>query len=425
TPPHVHGSLHSGIGYSEPQVIPAEKDLAKAARILNEGEKVGILAGAGALGATDEVIETAEVLGAGVAKALLGKAALPDDLPFVTGSVGLLGTRPSWEMMHECDTFLMIGSGFPYAEFLPNEGQARGVQIDLDPAMLSIRYPMEQNLVGDAALTLRALLPHLRRKEDRSWRDFIEDEVRDWWQVMEDRAMEDADPINPQRLFWELSSRLPDHAIITTDAGSAANWYARDLQVRRGMMCSLSGTLATMGPGVPYSISAKFAYPERPVIALVGDGAMQMNGNSELVTISKYWREWEDPRLIVGVLNNHDLNQVTWEQRVMSGDPKVEASQNIPEFPFARYAEMLDLKGIRVDKPGDLAGAWEEALGADRPVVLEAMTDPNVPPLPPHVQFEQAKGYMSSLFKGDPDAMGVARQTFKQYLEQFRPHHNK
>ncbi len=351
TPPRKHGTVHSGIGYSSPRVIPKDVDLRRAAEILNAGEKVAMLVGAGALNATDEVMEVADILGAGVAKALLGKAVIPDDLPFCTGPIGLLGSKPSWDMMTECDTLLMVGSSFPYSEFLPKEGQARGVQIDIDAKMLSIRYPTEVNLVGDSAETLRALIPLLTRKEDRSWRKKIEDGVAEWWQLLEARAMNDAKPINPQRVFWELSKRLPDNCIISSDSGSAANWFARDLKVRRGMMASLSGNLATMGPGVPYAVSAKFAWPDRPVIALVGDGAMLMNGINCLITISHYWKEWSDPRLIVMVLANRDLNQVTWEQRVMAGDPKYECSQNVPPFEFARYAEMLGLAGIRVDKP--------------------------------------------------------------------------
>jgi pyruvate dehydrogenase (quinone) len=416
-PPRKHGSIHSGIGYSYPRVVPVEEDLDRAADVLNAGERVAILAGAGALRAGPELAETAELLGAGVAKALLGKAVLPDDLPFVTGSIGLLGTKPSWDLMMECDTLLMVGSSFPYSEFLPEEGSARGVQIDIDPKMLSIRYPMEVPLVGDSAETLRALIPRLELKRDRSWLERIEKEVRAWWKVLEARAMNEANPVNPQRVFWELSPRLPDGCIITADSGSSANWFARDLKIREGMMASLSGNLATMLPGVPYAVAAKFAYPDRPVIACVGDGAMQMLGNNELITISKYWREWSDPRLVVLVLNNRDLNQVTWEMRAMSGNPKYEASQNVPDFPYARYAEMVGLKGVRVDRPEDVAAGWEEALSSDRPVVLEAVTDPEVPTLPPHITLEQAKSFMSALAKGDPHAGRLIRQTFKEVLD--------
>jgi pyruvate dehydrogenase (quinone) len=421
-PPRKHGTVHSGVGYSSPRVVPKDADLRRASDILNQGEKVAMLVGAGALGATDEVIEVADVLGGGVAKALLGKAVIPDDLPFCTGPIGLLGSKPSWDLMTECDTLLIVGSSFPYSEFLPAEGQARGVQIDIDAKMLSIRYPTEVNLVGDSAETLRALIPLLTRKKDRSWRKKIEEGIVDWWKMLEARAMNEAKPINPQRVFWELSKRLPDNCILSSDSGSAANWFARDLKVRRGMMASLSGNLATMGPGVPYAVAAKFAWPDRPVIALVGDGAMLMNGINCLITIAHYWKEWSDPRLIVMVLANRDLNQVTWEQRVLAGDPKYECSQKVPDFAFARYAEMLGLRGIRVEKPEKIGPAWEEALSSDRPVVYEAVTDPEVPTLPPHITFTQAEHFMSSMAKGDPHLGHMIKQTFKEAVEGFLPH---
>jgi pyruvate dehydrogenase (quinone) len=420
-PPHKHGTVHSGPGYHPPRVVPTDTDLDRAAAVLNAGSKVAMLVGQGAMHATDEVIEVADKLGAGVAKALLGKAALPDDLPFVTGSIGLLGTKPSWDLMMECDTLLMVGSSFPYSEFLPEEGQARGVQIDIDGKMIGIRYPMEVNLVGDSKETLRALSTRLQRKEDRAWREKIEGEVQEWWKLIEERAQLSADPINPQLVFHELSKRLPDGAILSSDSGSAANWFARDLKLRRGMMASLSGTLATMGPGVPYAVAAKFAHPNRPVLALVGDGAMQMNGINELITIAKYRHQWPDQRLIILVLNNRDLNQVTWEQRAMEGDPKYEGSQDLPDFPYARYAEMLGLKGIRVDTPDRVAAAWDEALASDRPVVYEAVTDPEVPPLPPHITIEQAKALTSALLQGDPSSREIIKQSFKQKAQEFLP----
>jgi pyruvate dehydrogenase (quinone) len=421
TPPRKHGTIHSGIGLSLPHVVPRDEDLRRAADVLNAGRKVAMLVGAGALNATDEVIEVADRLGAGVAKALLGKAALPDDLPFVTGAIGLLGTRPSWNMMVGCDTLLMVGSSFPYSEFLPEEGQARGVQIDIDGRMHSIRYPMEVNLIGDSAATLQALLPYLTRKDDRSWRKEIEDDVADWWKVLEARAMNDADPINPQRVFWELSPKLPDDCILVADSGSAANWFARDIKIRRGMMASLSGTLATMGPAVPYAIAAKFCHPSRLVVAMVGDGAMQMNGLAELITIAKYAEEWSNPRLVVLVLNNRDLNQVTWEQRALAGDPMFEASQQIPDFPYARFAESIGLMGVRVDHPDQIGEAWDRVLGADRPAVLEAVTDPNVPPMPPHISWEQAMAFASSVLKGDAQALGFIKQTIKDVAPSYLP----
>ncbi len=421
SPPRAHGTLHSSVGYAVPRVIPREEDLERAARVLNEGRKVAMLVGAGAMKAADEVVEVANLLGAGVAKALLGKAVLPDDLPFCVGSIGLLGTKPSWDMMANCDTLLMVGSSFPYSEFLPPEGQARGVQIDLDGRMLGIRYPMEVPLCGDAKETLRALIPMLARKADRSWREFIEKSMRQWWKVVEGRAMSDAKPVNPQRVFWELSSKLPDGVILTSDSGSSANWFARDLKIRKGMMASLSGNLATMGCGVPYAIGAKFAFPDRCVIALVGDGAMQMNGNGELVTVAKYWKEWKDPRLIVLVLNNRDLNQVTWEQRVLSGDPKNPSTQEIPDFPYAQYAESLGLRGLRIDRPDQIARAWEQALSADRPVVVEACVDPDVPPLPPHITVEQARHFAMAIARGDEEARGIIARSLRGMVEQFKP----
>jgi pyruvate dehydrogenase (quinone) len=420
-PPRAHGTAHSSPGFKKARIVPHADDLKRAAEILNNGERVAMLVGAGALGATDAVIDVAEVLGAGVAKALLGKAAVPDDLAFVTGSIGLLGTKPSWMLMSECDTLLMVGSSFPYSEWLPKPGDARGVQIDLDGRMLNIRYPMELGLVGDAKETLQELLPLLRKKDDRSWRDRIEQNVAEWWRLMEERAMQDADPINPQRLFWELNSVLPSDAIISADSGSSANWYARDVKLGRGHKASLSGTLATMGPGVPYAIAAKFAYPDRPALALVGDGAMQMNGMAELITAAKYFHEWSDPRLVVLVLNNQDLNQVTWEQRAMSGDPKNPMTQSIPDVRYADFAKLIGLDGVRVENPDEIAGAWAAAFSADRPFVIDAVVDPNVPPLPPHITLAQASSLMKALRKGDPDARGIITESFKQKILEFLP----
>lgn len=409
-PPHQHGSIHSGVGWSPPRVVPREADLQRAADVLNAGQKVALLVGAGALGATDAVIETAETLGAGVAKALLGKAALPDDLPFVTGSAGWLGTRASNRMLAECDTLLMVGSSFPYTEFLPKEGQARGVQIDLDGRMLGLRYPMEVNLVGDATDTLTALRPLLRAKAERGWRAQIEQSTREWWQEAEARAMHEASPLNPQRVFWELSARLPDQCLLAVDCGSSTVWYARDLRMRRGMLASLSGTLATMGSAVPYALAGKLAHPDRPVIAIAGDGAMQMNGINGLITVANMWREWADPRMVVLVLNNHDLNYVSWEQRVLEGSPKFPVSQDVPDFPYARYAELLGLRGVRVDRPEQVAPGWDEALAADRPVVYEAVVDADVPALPPELTPEHRKKLAAALEAGDVDAAGVRRQ---------------
>jgi pyruvate dehydrogenase (quinone) len=420
-PPREHGSVHSSPGYTQPKIVPPEEQLKAAAEVLNKGEKVAMLVGQGALHATDEVIEVAEKLGAGIAKALLGKAAVPDDLPYVTGAIGLLGTKPSWTLMNECDTLLMIGSSFPYSEWLPKPGNARGIQIDIKGTMLNIRYPMELGLVGDAKQTLQELLPMLNQKSDRSWREQLEGEIKEWWRLLEERAMQDADPINPQRLFWELNKYLPADAIISSDSGSAANWYARDLKLGRGHLASLSGTLATMGPGVPYAIAAKFCHPNRPAVALVGDGAMQMNGMAELITAAKYFHQWDDPRLVVLVLNNQDLNQVTWEQRVLEGDPKNPQTQTIPEVNYAAYADLIGLKGIRVETPDEIEGAWDQAFSSDRPVVVDALCDPDVPPLPPHITVKQARMFASSLRKGDPDLRGVISQSFKEKVLEFLP----
>ena len=418
-PPRAHGSVFSSVGVGVPRVVPKEADLQAAAEVLNGGQKVAILIGQGAIGAEDEVTEVADLLGCGVAKALNGKAALPDDLPFVTGSIGLLGTKPSDHMMQNCDTLLMVGTSFPYSEWLPEEGQARGVQIDIDGRLVGMRYPMDVHLVGDARETLTALVPHLRRKEDRSWREEIEREVGRWWEIMDDRAHQSAEPLNPELLFHELSPRLPDNCIITADSGSATNWWARHLRIRRGMKAALSGTLATMCPGVPYALAAKMAYPERPVIACLGDGAMQMLGINALIDIAKYQDRWTNKQLIVVVLNNHDLNQVTWEQRVLSGDRKLEASQTIPDFPYARYAELLGLRGIRVDSPDQVTSALDDALAADGAVVLEAVTDPEVPPLPPHIRFDQAKEMALAMAKGDPNRGRIIRQSLKGKLAEF------
>ncbi|MDQ3700996.1 MAG: thiamine pyrophosphate-requiring protein [Chloroflexota bacterium] len=407
-PAHEHGAVHSGVGYAAPRILPAEAELRRAAEVLNAGKKVAMLVGAGALQATDEVIAVAERLGAGVAKALLGKAAVPDDLPFVTGSAGWLGTSASNTMLQQCDTLLLVGTGFPYSEFLPPEGTVRAVQIDIDGGMLSLRYPTEVGLVGDSAETLRALLP-LLQPGDGTWRRWIEGQVSDWWRSAESRAMHPADPLNPQRVFWELSPRLPDDCILAGDSGSSTVWYARHLKIRRGMKASLSGTLATMGSAVPYALAAKFAYPERLVVAMSGDGAMQMNGINGLLTAARFYPRWSDPRLIILVLNNRDLNYVTWEQRVMEGEPKFSPSQDVPDFPYARYAEMLGLKGIRVDSPEGVAAAWDEALAADHPVVFEAVVDPNVPTVPPQLKPEQEQKLRQAL-QGDPAAAAVLRQ---------------
>ena len=420
-PGHEFKMVPSSLGISRATVAPDEEDLDRAAEVLNAGSKVAILVGAGGRGARAELEQVADVLGAGVAKALLGKDVLSDELGYVTGSIGLLGSRPSYEMMRDCDTLLTVGSSFPYTQFMPDLDQARGVQIDLDPTMIGMRYPYEVNLVGDSAATLRALLPRLERKQDRGWRETIEDNVTEWWQTMAQEAQVEADPINPMLLFAELSARLPSDAIVTSDSGSAANWYARQLRFKGDVRGSLSGTLATMGPGVPYVIGAKFAHPDRPAITLTGDGAMQMNGLAELITISRYWQEWSDPRLIVAVLHNDDLNQVTWEMRAMGGAPKFVESQRIPDVSYAAFAEQLGLGAISVDKPEQVAPAWEQALAADRPTVLDVRVDPDIPPIPPHATFEQALSTAKAVIKGDENRWGLIKEGIKTKAQEVLP----
>ncbi|ATY11701.1 thiamine pyrophosphate-requiring protein [Amycolatopsis sp. AA4] len=408
-------------GTAWPNPVPPEPAISEAADVLNAGEKVAILVGQGARRAADEVQQVADLTGAGVAKALLGKDVLPDDLPYVTGAIGLLGTRPSYEMMRDCDTLLIVGSNFPYSQFLPEFGQARAVQIDLDGRFIGMRYPTEVNLVGDAAATLRALLPKLNRNENRSWREKIEKNVADWWTTMDQQAGVDAKPVNPMRIVHELSKQIPGNAMVTADSGSSTNWYARNLRIREGIRSTLSGTLATMGPGVPYAIGAKFAHPDRPAIALVGDGAMQMNGMAELITIARYHGLWTDPRCIVCVFHNNDLNQVTWELRAMGGAPKFEESQSLPDVDYAGFARSVGLEGVNVDDPGDLASAWRTAFAADRPTVLDVRCDAEVPPIPPHATFEQMKSVTESVLKGDPEAFHLMFQGAKTKLQEFLP----
>jgi len=421
-PPHIHNSVHSGVGYFAPRVVPVHEDLQKAAAILNEGQKVAILIGAGAKGAAAEITQVADLLGAGVAKALLGKTVLPDTLPFVTGGLGLLGTKPSWDLMMDCDTLLVVGSSFPYSEFLPPEGQARGIQIDIDGRMLSLRYPMELSLIGDSKETLRELIPLLQRKEERAWRKAVEQHIKDWWEVVEARSTQSADPINPAYVAWELSPRLPENALLSADSGTTANWYGRIIKARGEMIGSLSGNLATMGAAVPYAIGAKFAYPDRPVVCLTGDGAMQMNGLNELITVQKYWERWSDPRLIFIILNNRDLNQVSWEMRVEAGNPRLPLTQSVPDEDYEKFAENLGLMGIRVEKPEDVGPALDRALSANRPVVLNVYTDPNVETLPPHITIEQAKNFAASLVKMDPNEGGIIKQSVKGVVKGVLPH---
>jgi pyruvate dehydrogenase (quinone) len=417
-PPRAHGAVQTSLGYQPPVVVPPDDELHRAAAILNAGEKVAILVGRGARDAAAEVQEVAELLGAGVAKALNGRAVISDELAYVTGPIGLLGSKPSADMMDGCDTLLMVGTSFPYSEWLPEPGQARGVQIDLDGRMLGIRHANECNLVGDARETLRRLIGLLQRKEDRSWQVEIEDGVRRWWEILDERAHQPAQPLSPLLLFHELSARLPDRAIVLADSGSATNWWARHLRLREGMDSALSGTLASMCPAVPYALGAKLAHPDRPVVACIGDGAMQMLGLNGLIDLMAYADRWSgyDTRLVVLVLNNGDLNQVTWEQRVLAGDAKLEASQNLPPFDYAAFAAQIGMEAIRVDAPQQVGPAWDRALAAGRPALIDAICDPEVPPLPPHIRPEHAKGFARAVLKGDPESGRLMRQAIKGKL---------
>jgi pyruvate dehydrogenase (quinone) len=423
-PTHEFKMVPSSRGINWPEMQPSDYAVDRAAEILNAGSKVAILIGQGARGADAEVTEVADLLGAGVAKALLGKDVLSDDLPFVTGSIGLLGTKASYEMMKDCDTVLTVGSSFPYTQFMPEFGKARGIQIDADGHMIGMRYPYELNMVADARLALQALIPKLHRKTDRSWRDTVENNVNDWWKTMQRQAMTDSEKpgmVNPMRLVWELSERIPADAFVAADSGSAANWYARDLKLGPEMRGTLSGTLATMGSAVPYSIGAKFADPDRPAIALVGDGAMQMNNLAELITVAHYWQEWADPRLVVAVLHNNDLNQVTWEMRAMGGAPKFVESQALPDVDYAAVARSFGLGAVTVTEPEQIGPAWDEALSADRPAVLDVHTDPDFPPIPPHATFEQVKDAAKALAAGDEDAWGVVKTGLRTKVQEFLP----
>jgi len=422
-PTHEFKMVPSSLGIEWPTTVPDDAAVRRAADLLNAGSKVAMLVGQGARGARAEVEQVADLLGAGVAKALLGKDVLSDELPYVTGSIGLLGTRPSYEMMMGCDTLLTVGSSFPYTQFMPAFDQARAVQIDIDGSFVGMRYPYEVNLVGDASATLKALVPLLERKRDRSWQEDLCDKVARWWETMDMEAHVEADPVNPMRIFSELSPRLPDDVIVAADSGSSANWYARQLRFRADMRGSLSGNLATMGPGVPYGIGAKFAHPERPVVVFEGDGAMQMNGLAELITVSRYWQTWSDPRLVVAVLHNNDLNQVTWELRAMGGSPKFVASQALPDVSYAGFAASLGLHATTVTDPEALAPAWEAALSADRPTVLDVHCDPDVPPVPPHATLEQMKDAATALLKGDQNRWGVIKEGIKTKAQELLPHH--
>jgi pyruvate dehydrogenase (quinone) len=387
--PQEHGVVVTAPGLRRSRVVPYDDDLRQAADVLTSGRRVAILAGQGVKHAQEQLVAVAERLGAGIATSLLGKPYVDESLPIATGVMGHLGTTASAHLLGHCDTLLIVGSNDPWTEYYPPPGQARAVQIDLDGRHVGNRYPIEVGLVGDAAETLERLLHLLPEPEDLSWRAEVEEAVRSWHALAEERAQLPADPVNPELVIRTLSWRLPENAMVSVDVGSVTYWYARHLRLPRGVPAHLSSTLASMGSALPYGLAAKLDQPHRPLVALAGDGAMQMNGIAELITVAKRWRDWEDPRFVVCVLHNRDLAEVSWEQRETEGDPRYAESQEVPEFPYARYGELLGLRGIRVDDPADVAGAWDAALAADRPVVLEAVVDADVPLLPPFPSGEE------------------------------------
>ncbi|MBO3737807.1 thiamine pyrophosphate-requiring protein [Actinoplanes flavus] len=386
-----HGVLVTSPGLRPARVLPRPGDLRAAAGVLTAGERVAIMVGQGAYGAEPEIRALAERLGAGVTASLLGKPVLDETLPYHTGVMGHLGTTASDQLMKNCDTLLLIGTNDPWTEYYPKPGQARAVQIDIDGRRLGIRYPVEVPLLGDAAETVRGLLDLIPERTDRAWAGRVEEWTRRWHAIAASRAAAPAEPLNPQLVVRSLTERLPADARVAVDVGSVVYWYARHLRLPPGVPAHLSSTLASMGCGLPYGTAAKLDDPHRPVVVLTGDGAMQMSGLAELVTVASRWRDWADPRYVICVLNNRDLAEVSWEQRETEGEPRFPTSQELPDVPYARYAELLGLHGIRVTAPDELPAAWQTALTAGRPTLIEAVVDPAVPLLPPGRPYEQVK----------------------------------
>ncbi|QYM78820.1 hypothetical protein K0B96_16175 [Horticoccus luteus] len=380
--------------------LPAESDVQHAADVLNRGKKVAILVGQGALRAEKEVVAAAEALGAPIIKALLGKACVPDDSPYTTGGIGLLGTRPSQEAMEECDTLLMIGTSFPYMEFLPKPGQARVVQIDLDPARIGLRCPVEVGLAGDSGACLRVLLPLVQRKEDRSFLEQAQKGMAEWWKLMEERGTRRDTPMKPQVVAWELGKRLDENAIVSCDSGTVATWFARQIPVRRGQMFSLSGTLATMANGMPYANAAQIAYPDRQCVAFVGDGAFTML-MGEFATAVKH----KLPIKVV-IIKNNALGQIKWEQMVMLGNP--EFGCELQPIDFVAFARACGGNGFKIEDPEQCGDIIAQALATPGPVVIEAVVDPHEPPMPPKIKAKQALHFAESLAKGTPERMKIA-----------------
>jgi pyruvate dehydrogenase (quinone)/pyruvate oxidase len=391
---------HTSDVYARSARLPAEDELANAADVLNAGKKVAILAGRGALHATDELEQTADRLAAPIVKALLGKAAVPDDSPYTTGSIGLLGTKPSQEALEECDTLLIVGSSFPYIEFLPRPGQARGVQIELDPMRIGLRYPVEAGLVGDSARTLQALLPLLGRKTERGFLESAQERMKDWLELMEARATRTDSPMKPQVLAHELGRRLRDDAIVACDSGTIATWWARHIPARRGQMHSLSGNLATMAAGLPYAIAAQVAHPERQVVAFVGDGGFSML-MAEIATCVKY----QLPVKVV-IVKNDTLGQIKWEQIVFLGNP--EYGCELQPMDFALFARACGAAGFTIENPADCGRMLAEALATPGPVVVQGVVDPFEPPLPAKVTLDQAAKFAKSLLRGEPNSQKIA-----------------
>lgn len=398
-------------------IVPPRDDILKAAEIINAGSRVTFLVGHGSNGATDEVLKAAELCGAGIITALRAKQVISSDVPFHTQQLGLLGSRPSMDQIAGCDTLVLLGTNYPYAQFMPKSGQARGIQVDLKPEQMGLRYPTELNLWGDVKETLAALIPHLEDKTDKSWQQGIIESMKEWESEMEAEAMVSYDDgVNPRRVYHELNKRLPPRAIVTADAGSTADWYGHHIRLREGMLGDLSGRLASMLAAMPYATAAKFAHPERPVICTIGDGAFQMLGMNELITVKKYMQRWENPQLIIMILHNDDLTQVSWEMRTEDANPVWSTSQDVESIDYAGYAELLGFTGIRVKSDDDVAAAWDAAFAHRGITVIDAYTSKNVPPLPPKVAFEFAKNTGMALLKGDPDATGVIRDTAKSVV---------
>lgn len=412
-----HGTVVTAAGAPRPRVLPQEADLDAAAAVLDAGRRVAILAGQGARSA--ELVQLAERLGAGITTSLLGKPHVDESLPFVAGTMGHLGTTASAAVLGGCDTLLIVGSNDPWTEFYPPPGAARAVQIDIDARHIGNRYPVEVGLVGDAGPTLRALLDRVRGGNGAQWRAEVEASVAEWRGIAAARAAVPAQPLNPEHAIRELNARLPADARLALDVGSVVYWYARQLVLPPGVSVHLSSTLASMGCGLPYGLAAKLASPGRPVIVLTGDGGMQMTGVAELITVASRWADWVDPRFVVAVLNNRDLAEVTWEQRETESSPRFAESQALPDFPYAGYADLLGLRGIRVDDPARVGEAWDEALAADRPVLLEFVTDPAVPLLPP---FPAGEAKLESMRSGlGQEGTETARRAL-ELLDRYASH---